>query len=140
MGSFTGKPRPDEFAASRNHFEYISEKVSAEHVRNESGAVQPVSGYFKGYYMMDNDGTGDLDEYLDNEYYVDFEYVSGSEYTVVGKGDSDFGAFIVTGAFNPDTKVLEMTRQYIADNDERGKMNIDELKSLILTNSKTADT
>ena len=92
LGSFTGKPNPDEFSWSSNEFEYLGEVLNLEELYVQ-GLLRPRSGRFKGYYMMDNDGSGFLEKYLDNEYYVEFEEVRGlypPRYTVVGKGDSDF--------------------------------------------------
>lgn len=130
LGSFTGKPNPDEFSWSSNEFEYLGEMIGLEELYVH-GLLRPRSGRFKGYYMMDNDGSGSLEKYLDNEYYVEFEEVRGlhpPRYTVVGKGDSDFGTFVLTGTYNAGNRVLEMARQYISEEDERCAMNVNQLK------------
>jgi hypothetical protein len=130
LGSFAGKPNPEEFSWSSNEFEYSGEMLSLENLYVH-GLLRPRSGYFKGYYMMDNDGSGSLEKYLDNEYYVEFEEVRGLQpprYTVVGKGDSDFGTFVLTGTYNAGNRVLEMARQYISEEDERCAMNVEQLK------------
>lgn len=130
LGSFTGKPNPDEFAWSSNEFEYLGEVLHLDDLYVQ-GLLRPRSGRFKGYYMMDNDGSGSLEKYLDNEYYVEFEEVRGlhpPRYTVVGKGDSDFGTFVLTGTYNAGNRVLEMARQYISEDDERCTMNVNQLK------------
>lgn len=130
LGSFTGKPNPDEFSWSSNEFEYMGEVLNLDDLYVH-GLLRPRSGRFKGYYMMDNDGSGSLEKYLDNEYYVEFEEVRGlhpPRYTVVGKGDSDFGTFVLTGTYNAGNRVLEMARQYISEEDERCSMNVNQLK------------
>ena len=130
LGSFTGKPNPDEFSWSSNEFEYLGEAANLAELYVQ-GLLRPRSGRFKGFYMMDNDGSGSLSKYLDNEYYVEFEEVRGlhpPRYTVVGKGDSDFGTFVLTGTYNAGNRVLEMARQYISNEDERCAMNVNQLK------------
>jgi hypothetical protein len=130
LGSFMGKPNPEEFSYSSNEFEYSGEMLNLEDLYVH-GLLRPRSGYFKGFYMMDNDGSGSLDKYLDNEYYVEFEEVRGLQpprYTVVGKGDSDFGTFVLTGTYNAGNRVLEMARQYISEEDERCTMDVNQLK------------
>ena len=83
-------------------------------------------------------GSGALQKYVDTEYTVEFEQlptlVGGgvSElFAVYGRGDSDFGEFIVTGNYNKRTRILEMTRQYIAETDARSKMPLAQLKALM---------
>ena len=130
LGSFTGKPNPEEFAWSTNEFEYSGEQLNLDDLYVQ-GLLRPKSGYFKGFYLMDNDGSGSLEKYLDNEYYVEFEEVRGlhpPRYTVIGKGESDFGTFVLTGTYNAGNRVLEMARQYIAEDDERCNMDINQLK------------
>lgn len=130
LGSFTGKPNPEEFAWSTNEFEYSGEQLNLDDLYVQ-GLLRPKSGYFKGFYLMDNDGSGNLEKYLDNEYYVEFEEVRGlhpPRYTVIGKGESDFGTFVLTGTYNAGNRVLEMARQYIAEDDERCHMDINQLK------------
>lgn len=130
LGSFSGKPNPDEFSWSSNAFEYNGEVINFDDIYVH-GLLRPRSGRFKGYYMMDNDGSGSLEKYLDNEYYVEFEEVRGlhpPRYTVVGKGDSNFGTFVLTGTYNAGNRVLEMARQYISEEDERCAMNVNQLK------------
>ena len=131
LGSFTGKPNSEEFAWSSNEFEYSGECLTNIDDLYIQGLLRPKSGFFKGYYLMDNDGSGNLEKYLDTEYYVEFEEVRGlhpPRYTVIGKGESDFGTFVLTGTYNAGTRVLEMARQYISDDDERCAMNISQLK------------
>lgn len=132
----TGKPNSEEFSYSSNAFEYSGEMLNIGVDLSAQGLLRPKSGYFKGYYMMDNNGKGELEKYLDNEYYMEFEEVGGlfpPRYTVVGKGDSDFGTFVLTGTYNARTKELEMARQYISEDDERCNMSVSQLKSHIIT-------
>lgn len=139
VGSYTGKPSIEEFNNSKNIFEYTSEFViDASQISADDGTLKPLSSYYLGYYLMDNNGSGLLEKYLDHEYYMEFELISntfrGSQYSVVGKGDSEFGCFIVTGLFCTDTGLLEMTRQYISETDIRCSMNIKELKKTMIYN------
>ena len=134
LGSFTGKPSPEEFAWSNNEFEYSGERLSLDDLYSQ-GLLRPKSGYFKGFYLMDSDGSGSLEKYLDNEYYVEFEEVRGlhpPRYTVIGKGESDFGTFVLTGTYNAGNRVLEMARQYIAEDDERCHMDINQIKQHLI--------
>jgi hypothetical protein len=138
LPSFTGRPSMEEFGCSSYEFAYYGDPVSQwEVLPGPDGLLRPKSGYFRGYYMMDGEGAGEgdggcvLEKYLDNQYYVEFEEVRGLDpprYTVVGKGDSDFGTFILTGTYNAGSRVLEMARQYISETDERRDMDIPQLK------------
>jgi hypothetical protein len=138
VGSYSGKPMPEEFSWSFNHFEYTSDGGRATPMMGPDGTLQPQSGPLQGYYLMDNDGSGALQRYVDNEYVVEFEalpnLVGGGlseQYAVYGRGDSDFGEFIVTGNYNKRTRFLEMTRQYIAETDVRSRMPLPQLKTLM---------
>jgi hypothetical protein len=139
VGSYTGKPAPAEFAQSSNHFEYRMSVRSAEQVLRRDGSIAPQSGSWEGFYLMDNTGNGALERYEDTEYEVRFEEIQGSGEgrqggsmggveaycPVYGRGDSDFGAFVVTGVYNRHSRRLEMTRQYVADVDPRAAMTLD---------------
>jgi hypothetical protein len=130
VGSYEGRPQPEEFASSSNHFEYAMAVRNAKHVVRSDGGFAPQSGRWEGHYLMDNTGSGALERYVDIEYEVKFEPVEGagpgaSRYAVYGRGDSDFGAFVVTGTFYQQTRVLEMTRQYVTDADPRAHMNLE---------------
>ena len=51
LGSFTGKPNPEEFAWSTNEFEYMGERVTNSDDLYAQGLLRPKSGYFKGFYL-----------------------------------------------------------------------------------------
>jgi len=138
VGSYSGKPMPEEFSWSFNHFEYTLDGSRSPPTQSPEGILLPQSGPMQGYYLMDNDGSGALQRYVDTEYTVEFDalpnLVGGgvSElYAVYGRGDSDFGEFVVTGSYNKRTRILEMTRQYIAENDPRSHMSIAQLKTVM---------
>lgn len=139
LGSFTGRPPQEEFASTSNDFEYFSQLVEKPRVvLPDSNDIIPLSGSYSGHYCMDNDGTGEMEEYTDKELIVAFDadldaaLSAGSApftmYQVYGKGDSEFGVFILNGNFNSETKVLNMNRQYLAENDLRKTMSLDLLK------------
>jgi hypothetical protein len=135
LASYVGRPTLDEFTNSGNYFEYDSESVDASQVSSDDGALKPWSCFYSGYYLMDLDGTGAFDKYVDNEFYMDFDLVektfSSSKYSVLGKGDNEFGAFIVTGRYDTQSGLLELTRQYVAEDDIRCNMSIHQLKQLL---------
>lgn len=142
LGSFTGRPTNDEFQQSSNEFFYTSQPIEKSQVTNNDGHLTPMSGFFKGYYMMDNEGRGDLERYDDLEFFVEFEeqiYKSDyvHQYNVFGKGDSEFGVFILYGTFDPATCVLETSRQYLADNDERKTFTMMQLKGYFKAQQQT---
>lgn len=139
IGSYEGRPEAEEFSWSCNHFEYCSQQIRETSAVFDGTFLRPLSGSFRGFYMMDTNGNGSLDRYFDKEFDVQFEQVLGvypPVHTVVGKGDSDFGAFILTGAFHAATGLLEMTRQYIANNDVMRAMDLDELKLYLVAQAQ----
>jgi hypothetical protein len=152
LGSFVGKPQPEEFAWSNNEFEYVTtEKTEASTVLIGEHLRPPPSTFFHGYYMMDSTGTNVYDKYYDKQFFVEFQEIHESQpsnatnndehgvsggqgtdssaergqsissatctrYLVLGKGDSEFGPFLLSGTYNVTTKVLDMSRQYIDPN------------------------
>jgi len=86
---------------------------------------------------MDVTGNGRLEKYFDKQIYVEFQEIVSEnnnnvdnnnndnnnvdnnqvmKYFVIGKGDSEFGPFLLSGSYNINTKVLDMCRQYIDPN------------------------
>lgn len=148
LGSFTGKPSIEEFESSSNEFFYTSVMERSKIVVSTSDGItmiQPQSSLYKGYYMMENvTGRGnDMERYHDKEFLLDFEPVSSLEsrettttqkskvsflYNVYGKGDSEFGVFILNGTFDSRTNIMDMCRQYVADTDLRCSMSLPQLK------------
>ena len=91
---------------------------------------------------------------------------------MIGKGESDFGTFVLTGTYNAGNRVLEMARQvavdarppevpflflvtfviffspapscpllqYIAEDDERCQMDIEQLKQHLIAAAAAAGT
>lgn len=131
LGSFTGKPSREEFASSTNEFSYYSQRIERSRAFTNEGLLRPHSGAYKGSYKMDNDGTGEMEQYNDKEFFIEFEEILGlatPRYHVYGKGDSEFGVFILHGSYDAITRVLEMDRQYLAENDLRKTMSLMQLK------------
>eukprot|EP01041_Mallomonas_annulata_P000730 gene730-1404_t len=153
LGSFAGRPDPEEFAWSSNEFEYSSPRIDHNHNNindgggsggvggvHTDGLLHPVSGLYTGYYMMDNDGSGNLRKYLDKQYLVEFDVIkdtSPPRYSVVGRGESDFGPFVLSGSYNTASRILEMSRQYVSETDDRARMSIGELRQWRLHSSRT---
>lgn len=146
LGSFVGRPLEEDFAVSSNAFEYTTDPISIENatrVDTTDGPLYiPVETVIHGYYMMENDSPGKLDKFLDkgivmhfsqDEYKFKFSDVkekvnSDGVFNVVGKGDSEFGEFFLSGTWDSKTKTLEMCRQYLLDTDIRADMDLDEYK------------
>lgn len=95
--------------------------------------LKPVSGSYSGHYMMDNEGTGRLSRYSDNACFLDFKEEEGNngKFSVIGRGDSDFGAFILQGKYDSASRALDVTRKYIIDSDPRAgeKISLTELRA-----------
>jgi hypothetical protein len=152
LGSFTGKPSIQEMRESMNEFSYKSPRIDRAqvypHASKNDGYIVPYSGYYQGFYLMDNDGTDEYEEYTDKELILDFELLPQSAssssaayrqppiYQVVGKGDSEFGAFLIQGIFHAASKELEMSRQYIPEHDFRVNMTVNELKHWMKQSSR----
>lgn len=133
IGSYVGRPESQEFINNPNLFEYSGPEVDPNIIISKEGYLHPISGYFGGYYLMDNDGSGKLETYDDKSYMIEFEHINDSSpprYSVFGKGESDFGVFIVTGTYDAASRELEMARQYLEDTDERVTMSIAHLKRI----------
>ncbi len=131
MGSFSGKPAQSEFDSSSNDFSYCSPKIEKSKVFSLEGFLRPVTGQYTGEYNMDNDGSGTIEVYTDKELLVEFEELAKDPYPryfVYGRGDSEFGEFVVHGTYDSLNRLLEMNRQYIADNDIQRDMSMMQLK------------
>lgn len=95
--------------------------------------LKPISGTYLGHYMMDNEGSGRLSRYSDHNCYLDFkeDEKAQGKYTVIGRGDCDFGAFILQGIYDSASRALDITRKYIPDSDPRSgdKISLHELRA-----------
>jgi hypothetical protein len=130
LGSFTGRPVKEEFDSSRNEFRYLSQTVEKSKVEMED-SLKPLSGFFKGEYFIDAEGNGELEKFDEQDVLLEFEEFGNKSppiYNVYGKGDSEFGVFILHGNYNSGNKQLEMTRQYLPENDIRSSMSLIQLK------------
>lgn len=95
--------------------------------------------------MMDNDDGGVLSRYSDSLCHLDFEKdetdlitVTSTDgtflppqsftYLVVGKGESEFGPFLLQGLYNSWTRELDVTRKYITSYDPRSTMTIPQIR------------
>ena len=131
VGSFTGKPSKEEFESSNQEFVYQSPQIEKTRIFPHGGFLRPCNGYYKGHYMVQPDGGNGLDKFVDKEVVIEFEELSGRLtpfYNVYGKGDNEFGVFILHGTFDAAHRSLEMTRQYLEENDPRMSMSLMQLK------------
>jgi hypothetical protein len=119
-----------------NTFTYRGPQVAEEQTASMSVPLKPVSGSFLGHYMMDNEGSGRLSRYSDSTCYLDFkdDENAAGKYTVIGRGDSDFGAFILQGTYDSASRALDLTRKYIPDSDPRSgeKISLHELRASLI--------
>jgi hypothetical protein len=98
--------------------------------------------------MMDNDDGGVLSRYSDSLCVLDFlkddkaTMMSGdvslspqsNTYSVIGKGESDFGTFILQGVYNSASRELDVTRKYVSSFDPRSSMSISQIRETLSTN------
>jgi hypothetical protein len=74
---------------------------------------------------------GMKERFQDQECLIEFEELSGRLtpfYNVYGKGESEYGTFLLHGTFDAATRMIELTRQYLAENDERKNLSFRQLK------------
>lgn len=97
---------------------------------------------------MDNDDGGVLSRYSDSLCILDFlkndngtmmpgDGSSSSQpntYSVIGKGESDFGTFILQGVYNSTSRELDVTRKYVSSFDPRSSMSISQIRETFTTN------
>lgn len=136
LGSFTGRPLAEEFSASRNVFHFTSQDPLTD-ANIDKQRTKPLSGYYEGFYLVDTEGEGnDMERCEEKDVLLDFESdqqegsedVSDETYTVYGRGDSEFGVFILHGRYYVPSGVLDLTRQYLPETDPRGVMSLQQLK------------
>lgn len=133
LGYFNTTPTPEQLQWSRNFFEYSGPSAVESDVALPNGGLRPLSGAFKGHYMMDNNGGGSMQRFSDKSCSLDFQEIPGSNplrYSVVGKGDSEFGDFVVEGIYDSSTRVLAASRRYVVETDPLAKSTLQELKSM----------
>jgi hypothetical protein len=143
LGSFTGRPPLEELQSSKNSFLYFSQVIDKARVFSNGAFLKPCSGFYRGSYVVDDeeedddDGDGDGDSKQerceDKECLIEFEEQVGRLipfYSVYGKGDSEFGKFVLHGSFDAGTRVLDLVRQYLSDADPKADMSLMQLKQL----------
>lgn len=126
LNSLHQKPSNDELLWSKNVFEYVGPSM------REGETTPSLSGDYTGYFQLENN-----DRYPDKSFTLEFERNASDSssddlsvtYTIIGKGTSDLGAFVLQGAYTPSTNTLEMARQYVAPEDARAKMSLQDLKT-----------
>ena len=138
VGSYTGP---------RSEFLYIGPKVH-ESLVLRNGLLYPVSGDFNGNYTMSlkmkdqmQDGEESVEnasrqetiqDFCDTEFTLEFDIILSTDavlkYSVVGRGCNEFGSFILRGNYNAVTRMLDIIKLYVTNEDERFHMTIAELK------------
>lgn len=133
MGSFTGKPPMEELESSANIFSYKTAEISKSSVVQGRGLV-PYSGLYHGYHLIDTEGEDDElehEKFEERNVLIEFDEIQGGSsatYQAFGRGESEFGVFILNGSFVSTTGTLDMSRQYLVDHDVRCTMTIAQLK------------
>ena len=123
IASADGLPSPAEFEASSNAFKLMSNDfLVRDGVPLEDTCPFGRSGYFNGYYKLDNDGTG-LRDYSDIEHRIVIKDHTAGWALVGARGTADFGEFISAGRLvfphGTSPACLTLARRYLADNDPR---------------------
>ena len=142
LGSFEGRPSDREILQSLQEFKY--DGPSCRMSATSAGVLAELSGRYTGLYLMDDGSGSGLQQHsdvLDVEIYPDVDTVPDrrrgtsrqhrlgpNQFRVIGRGDGEFGAFLVTGIYNRDTGRVDMVREYIELDDERVFMSLAELK------------
>ena len=121
-GSFDGTPSAKDFENVQS-FKVTGPAAAADE------SLPAEKGRWKGTYQMDNDGSGSTSTYKTD---ASFKFVaaepgSTSHFRMAGKGSNEFGAFVIHGTYASSTKLLDTAREYIADDDPRVKLSLDEL-------------
>lgn len=120
------RPTAEQLQWSRNHFDYAGPVVAEPDLTG--GALRPLSGKYTGTYLADEGGR---QERFTDSFELDFREIPGSQplqYTVVGLGTSDFGRFVIDGAYDSGSKALGLSRNFVKDSDALGSMSLNELK------------
>jgi hypothetical protein len=132
IGSFTGKPTQEEFSSSESAFYYTSVPIDKAKIfpNGNTTALRPISGFYRGYYLMEREEPDvEPEKYSDKEFLLDFEDGGKTnQYYVYGKGDSEFGVFLLQGTYDATSRNMELCRQYITENDLRSSMQLAQLK------------
>lgn len=136
LGYFSVRPSKEDFkAATENSFEYLSTKIrkNTTPMTALDDSFMPQSGYFKGHYFMDSDGSGMPRKYTDKDCVLVFEATNPAEspphqFIAFGRGACEFGSFVMFGKFDNRTNAMDIVRQYVTANDERGSMTLKQLK------------
>lgn len=108
LGSFGARPSSQEILDASQTFEYVGQQASEGEL--------PRSGLFSGHFMMHNDDSGVPERFQERPFLIEFAYYEGpgeGQATVSGRGDSDFGPFILQGCFDASSGKLDMCRKYL---------------------------
>ena len=134
IGSFTGKPKDEEFSLSKNKFEYsitnpFSNSIKMEVKQKHATISLPVSGEFSGEFCLNDDNNNEEKSWKEN-IQLDFRQIEENVYRVVGRGYTEYGPFIMTGKFIFDTNIFLLCRKYISVYDERARYSTEQLHDI----------
>ena len=140
VGSFTGRPKEEEFLAAPNKFQItgptatktasqisqglriIGHYPAAARAVNYLAPPSEVAAFVKGSYLMDN-GDGP-ERFKDKACHLAFckspethGVPTYDDYDVKGRGDTEFGVFYVQGNYNASDGRLCVERTYCDEDD-----------------------
>ena len=149
LSSLSSKPSKEDISSWSNKQEFLCKSLSPEQLSSLSlpnNKLKPLSGNYTGFNFIDLSGNGTEAPSKCSDTLIQFLFVpveSDPETTlfdIVGKGDSDMGKFIVSGTYHSQTREMELTRQYVSDNDSRIVCSLQDLHFLIKSEkSRVAD-
>ena len=129
LGSFEGQPSDSAYSGNVQTFSVAGPKLKSGESELAQVTADSLSGRWAGTYLMDNDGSGSLVKYKTTAQmkFRKREDAEPEALMVCGKGSNEFGAFVIAGTYNISTGMLDAPRTYIADDDERVKLSLDDL-------------
>lgn len=117
LGSFSGRPTVDEFLAASQTFDYFSEvKLDREEIIKD-GLLRPPSHLsFNGYFNMQSDVSTSL-EHFEERFSLTLRpeenVIDENKLVAAGSGESEFGAFVMSGVYILGAESLDLSRKYI---------------------------
>ena len=117
---------------SANVFEYFGPNILETDAISPDKSVTPISGPMTGYYMIDNSGSGKLENFTDICCELEFQEIFGTSplrYSVIGNGDTEFGPFVMEGNYDSNTGILTLSRRYIMTTDPLAGKSIANLSA-----------
>mmetsp|Transcript_13863 Transcript_13863/g.20743 ORF Transcript_13863/g.20743 Transcript_13863/m.20743 type:complete len:238 (+) Transcript_13863:646-1359(+) len=131
-GQWTADSSP---SSEENTFDFNSPPVADEVLDSDnSSSLQPVSGVYSGSYMAQGSVRVSDVKFMVHFFPAESDVpgkASQDEFFVVGKGDSQFGPFVLRGNYNSTTRSLEANRMPVAPGDPMLSASVEELKNIL---------